>query len=43
MKPDKGHGVVILDRKFYDKAIQEIILKSSMQTQKNKLRQKKLF
>ena len=24
-KPDKGNGVVILDRKFYDNAIQEII------------------
>ena len=25
MKPDKGSGVVILDRKLYDNAIQEII------------------
>ena len=24
-KPDKGNGVVILDRKLYDNAIQEII------------------
>ena len=37
-KPDKGNGVVILDRKLYDDAIQEIISdtsksKSSMKTQ----------
>ena len=24
-KPDKGNGVVILDQKFYDNAIQKII------------------
>ena len=28
-KPDKGNGVVILDRKLYDKAIQEIISDTS--------------
>ena len=28
-KPDKGNGVVILDRKFYDSAIQEIISDTS--------------
>ena len=28
-KPDKGNGVVILDRKFYDSAIQEIIADTS--------------
>ena len=27
-KPDKGNGVVILDRKLYDKAILEIIIKA---------------
>ena len=36
-KPDKGNGVVILDRKLYDNPTQEIItklnLKSSMKTQ----------
>ena len=26
MKPDKGNGVVILDRKLYDNAIEEIML-----------------
>ena len=36
-KPDKGNGVVILDRKLYDNAIQKIISdilnsKSSMKT-----------
>ena len=29
MKPDKGSGVVILDRKLYDNAIQEIISDTS--------------
>ena len=29
MKPDKGNGVVILDRKLYDNAIQELILDTS--------------
>ena len=29
MKPDKGNGVVILDRKLYDNAIQEIISDTS--------------
>ena len=28
-KPDKGNGVVILDRKLYDNAIQEIISDTS--------------
>ena len=28
-KPDKGNGVVILDRKLYDNAIQEIISNTS--------------
>ena len=28
-KPDKGNGVVILDRKLYDKAIQELISDTS--------------
>ena len=29
MKPDKGNGVVILDWKLYDTAIQEIITDTS--------------
>ena len=29
MKPDKGNEVVILDRKLYDNAIQEIISDTS--------------
>ena len=29
MKPDKGNGVIILDRKLYDNAIQEIISDNS--------------
>ena len=29
MKPDKGNGVVILDQKPYDNAIQEIISDTS--------------
>ena len=29
IKPDKGNGVVILDRKLYDNAIQEIISDTS--------------
>ena len=29
MKPDKGNGVVILDQKTYDNAIQEIISDTS--------------
>ena len=29
MKPDKGNGVVILDQKLYDNAIQEIISDTS--------------
>ena len=29
MKPDKGNGVVILDWKLYDNAIQEIISDNS--------------
>ena len=28
-KPDKGNGVVILDRKLYNKAIEEIISDTS--------------
>ena len=28
-KPDKGNGVVILDRKLYDNAIQEVISDTS--------------
>ena len=28
-KPDKGNGVVILDRKLYDNAIQELISDTS--------------
>ena len=29
MKPDKGNGVAVLDRKLYNNAIQEIILDTS--------------
>ena len=29
MKPDKGNDVIILDRRIYDNAIEEIILDSS--------------
>ena len=29
MKPDKGNGVVILDQKLYDNAIQKIISDTS--------------
>ena len=29
MKPDKGNGVVILDQKLYNKAIEEIIWDTS--------------
>ena len=29
MKPDKGNGVAILDRKLYENAIQEIISDTS--------------
>ena len=29
MKPDKGNGVVILDRKLYNSAIEKIILDTS--------------